>query len=140
MRLVATLTSILFALPFLNGCQTSCGHRGNAVLWSDGIVSERNGARIYETTAVRDTWLHFPSYRRFRLPHGFGTKDVSIETYISLAEDAPAADSDEPTKFAVASSGDVLVSIEDDNHVVVENETCENDFYLFVRITDQSSH
>jgi len=107
-------------------------------LWADGIVSETQGGRVYETTPLNGTWLHFPSYRQFELPHGFGTKDVSIEAYVSLTVAQPAASGVEAQKFVLASSGEVYRTIADENTVIVENGTCENEYYLFVRITDES--
>jgi hypothetical protein len=129
---LATLSFV--SLP---GCDTSCGKRGEPLLWADGhTFASPNGLRTYETTPIDASWLHFPSYRRFRLPHGLGTKDVSIEPYVSLAVDRPAADGD-ATRIAVSTAAEVLATIEDENTVIVENTTCENAYYLFVRINEQ---
>lgn len=139
MRNAATLLLVTMSLSTQIGCETSCGERKAPLLWSEGIVTETNGLRSYETTPIDGTWLHFPSYRRFKLPHGFGTKGLSIDAYVSLADDAPASEDDGPSKFAIASSGEVLATLLDDNNVIVENATCENGYYLYVQITEKGA-
>lgn len=138
MNRVVLLTLTMTVATLSTGCDTSCGEKKDPLLWADGVTRQVNGVRIYETTPIDGTWLHFPSYRKFELPHGFGTKDIAIDPYVALADPRPAADSD-AGKFELSSSGDVLVTISDENKVIVENTTCENDYYLFVRITDKSS-
>ncbi len=135
--LISLLAAVSFAL--LVGCDTSCGKRGEPLLWADGITTT-NGLRKYETTPIDSTWLHFPSYRRFRLPHGLGTRDTDIVAYLSLAVDKPVpADGGEAQKIALSTSAEVLVAIEDENTVIVENSTCENDYYVFVRVTETAA-
>lgn len=119
------------------GCSTSCGKHEEPLLWADGITSGSDGQRTYRTTPMEGTWLHFPSYRRFRLPHHLGTRDPSIEAYVSLAVDRPVQPDAGGTNFAVSTAAEVLVTIEDENTVVVENTTCENSYYLFVRISEK---
>jgi hypothetical protein len=132
--------SATLSLATLFGCDTSCGKHVEPLLWADGVSSTApSGLRTYATTPIDGTWLHFPSYRRFRLPHGFGNRDVSIQPYISLAVDRPAAVDGGSTNFAIASSGEVLATIEDENNVIVENSTCENTYYLFVSIKENST-
>jgi hypothetical protein len=121
------------------GCGTSCGKREDPLLWSDGTITERSGVRVYETTPTTATWLHFPSYRRFKLPHGFGTMAPSVDTWVSLAVDRPVSNDGDPQKFATNTAAEVLVTIPDENTLVVENATCENDYYLYVRITDKAA-
>lgn len=120
------------------GCDTSCGRKEAPQPWADGVKREVNGTRVYESTPIDGVWLHFPSYRKFEFVHGFGTKDLSVEAYVSLAEDEPAKAGD-ATKFAIASSAEVLATFVDENTVVVENTTCENDYFLFVRISERGS-
>jgi hypothetical protein len=140
--LLATMTAFSQA-----GCSTSCGKHMDPLLWADGTVRESNGERIYETTPIDAPWLHFPSYRRFKLPHGFGTMNVGIETYLSLDVEQPVASSSSDagtddvssTKFAATISAEVLTTIADPNTVIIENTTCENAYYVFARITDKSS-
>jgi hypothetical protein len=132
------LSAILICASQL-GCQTSCGKHEEPLLWADGITSGPNGQRTYRTTPIDGTWLHFPSYRRFRLPHHLGTRDPSIKAYISLAADRPVLPDAGGTDFALSTAAEVLVTIEDENTVVVENTTCENSYYLFVSISENPS-
>jgi hypothetical protein len=131
--LLATMSPVL-----LLGCDTSCGKRGEPLLWADGITTTSNGLRSYETTPIDSTWLHFPSYRQFRLPHGLGTRDLAIVAYLSLAVDKPVPADGSAQRFALSTSAEVLATIEDENTVIVENSTCENDYYLFVNITEKA--
>lgn len=130
--------SLTLPTALLSGCGTSCGDKRAALLWADGITRQVGETRIYETTPIDGTWLHFPSYRKFELPHGFGTKDVAVDLYVSLADPEPAKHA-EATNFETSSSGEVLVSIPDADTLIVENTTCENDYYLFVRIADRGN-
>lgn len=137
MKRHALLLTVVLALSSF-GCGTSCGEKQEPLLWADGVTRQSGGTRIYETTPINGTWLHFPSYRKFSLPHAFGTKDVAIDLYVSLADPEPAKNAI-GTKFETSSSGEALVTIPDENTVVVENTTCENDYYLFARITDRGT-
>lgn len=137
MRRLGFLLMVVLALPGF-GCGTSCGDKKEPLLWADGVTRQVGTTRIYETTPINGTWLHFPSYRKFLLPHGFGTKDVGIDVYVSLGDPAPADDA-VGTTFETSSSGEALASIPDEDTVVVENTTCENDYYLFAVITDRGS-
>jgi hypothetical protein len=136
-RLGSLLLTVLLALPCF-GCGTSCGDKKEPLLWAEGITRQAGGTRIYETTPIDGTWLHFPSYRKFSLPHAFGTKDVAIDIYVSLADPEPVKNA-VGAKFETSSSGEALVTIPDESTVIVENTTCENDYYLFVRITDRAT-
>lgn len=124
----------------LYGCQTSCGDHRDPLLWADGIHSvTKSGNPMYQTTAVDDAWLHFPSYRAFRLPHHLGTTNVGIEAYVSFDEKPVGkGTSDPPNDFAVVSGNLLTVTNLTDQEAVVENSTCENDYYMLVRIVDLS--
>jgi hypothetical protein len=121
------------------GCGTSCASREDPLLWSDGSTTEQGGVRYYETTPITATWLHFPSHRQFKLPHGLGTTDIAVDAYVSLAVDKPVSNDGDRQKFATGTSAEVLVTIADANTLVVENTTCENDYYLFVRVKDKGT-
>ncbi|HMA92167.1 MAG TPA: hypothetical protein VKP30_05745 [Polyangiaceae bacterium] len=136
MKRLVLLPLLLTLALMQSGCGTSCGRKEEPQPWADGITREVSGTRVYESTPVDGLWLHFPSYRKFKFVHGFGTKDLSVEAYVSLAEDEPAKTGD-ATKVAIASSAEVLATFVDENTVVVENTTCENDYYLFVRISER---
>lgn len=125
----------------LFGCQSSCGESSDPVLWADGITTGTEGSRVYQTTAISDTWLHFPSARAFRFPHNFNTTNITIAAYVSLNEDEPvsADDSEPPASFAIASGNVVVLSDVTKNELVVENGTCENNYYLYLRITEAAA-
>src|SRR5512147_393338 len=135
----STLLVATVALLSQSGCQTSCGKHADPLLWADGTTRNSNGLRVYETTPLDGVWLSFPSYRDFRLPHGFGTKDVAIEAYLSLGEARPVQTVGDSSKFAIATAAEVLATIPDENSVILENSTCENQYYLFARITERPS-
>jgi hypothetical protein len=122
----------------LYGCQTSCADDSEPVAWADGITSvDKNGHRVYQTTAVDDAWLHFPSHRAFRLHHGFGTKNIGVDAWVSFEEKPVGRGTSEPpADFAIVSGNVLTVTDVTDNEIVVENSTCENDYYMLVRITD----
>jgi hypothetical protein len=123
----------------LYGCQTSCGDKDSTpVLWADGIVTGTEGNRVYQTTERRGTWLHFPSYRAFRFPHNFGTDNYEVTAYVSLDDDSPAvSDADGTTEQLAIASGNIVVLNEwTENELVVENGTCENEYYLYLRIEE----
>jgi hypothetical protein len=118
----------------LYGCQTSCGEHRDPLLWADGIKPSK---KVYLTTAIDGNWLHFPSYRSYRLPHNFGTKNISVDTYVAFEENPVKSGTTEPsTELATASGSVLLVTEVNTNDIVVENGTCENDYYMLVRITD----
>lgn len=134
LRLLAALALSGFGLY---GCQTSCGEQRDPVLWADGITQESGGRCVYQTTAVDGRWLHFPSNRAFRLPHHFGTTNIDIHPYISF-EEKPVSrgTSDPPAELAIVSGNTFTVTEWTEDEIVVENGSCENDYYVFVQITN----
>ncbi len=120
----------------LTGCQTSCGPSDQAsVRWTEGKVVTRGAERLYRSTPLDGTWLHFPSHRSFRLEHGLRTKDIVIQSYLSYSSNPVPKGSVSPAGFAQAGGEVVVISEVTADAVVLENDTCENDFYLFVNIS-----
>jgi len=127
----------LFAVLLLpSGCDTSCDAGESAPIpWAEGRTTvTESGSRIYESTPLDGTWLHFPSGRRFSFAHGLGTEYLDVESYLSFRP-RPFAEPNEDPGSMVAASGNLVVISESSAEVVtVRNDTCENDYYLFVRI------
>jgi len=120
----------------LQGCQTSCGKSEDPVLWADGVTTTNSGVETYLTTPIDGKWLHFPSYRSFRLPHHFGTTDIALEAWVSFDEHPVTSNaSDPPTEFAIAGGNVVVVTELTKDELIVKNSTCENGYYLLARIT-----
>jgi hypothetical protein len=135
MQKLALSLALAILCPTIAGCETSCGERRDPVLWADGIVFEQDGKETYLTTPVDGKWLHFPSYRQFRLRHGFDTKNIDISAWVSMDERPVSKGETEPPKeFAVASGNVIVVTELTENDVVVENGTCENDYYILVKL------
>jgi hypothetical protein len=136
MHKLACSTALALLCPILAGCETSCGEESEPVLWADGIVLEEDGQKTYLSTSVDGKWLHFPSYRRFRLRHGFGTANVLPMAWVSMDERPVAkGETDVPKEFAIASGNVIVFTERTENDVVVENGTCENDYYVLVKLT-----
>jgi hypothetical protein len=116
------------------GCETSCGDGdSDPVLWVDGSSTTADGTLTYESTPMNGTWLHFPSGRRFRLVHDLGTANLSIQAYLSFRPQPLGSDPSERGSFVMVSGNVALVSNVTEESLMVENNSCENDYYLFVR-------
>lgn len=122
----------------ITGCQTSCGDHESAVLWAEGTSKTTPTSVTYQTTAVDGQWLHFPSYRSFRLPHHFGTKDFSIEVYVATTEHpVPKGETQIPDEFILSNGSIATITDFTEDDLVITNGSCENSYYLFVRLTKQ---
>ncbi len=130
----AQLLLLLLLLPF--GCDTSCdAGESDPIPWAEGRISVTEaGTLIYESTPLDGTWLHFPSGRRFSFPHQLGTEHLQVETYLSFRPRPFAEPDDDPGSMVAASGNLVVISESSAETVTVRNDTCENDYYLWVRI------
>ena len=114
------------------GCETSCAEKGQEpILYSDGLVEYSGGSAVYATTAFDETWLHFPSERRFRLRHDLGATEYTPVAYVALSPD-PDSEGDSGD-FSQAAGNEVVFEDLTENELVVRNATCA-EFYLLVRI------
>lgn len=137
MKKTRSLLLVLALVSFgLYGCQTSCGEHESPVLWADGITATSASSVTYQTTAVDGQWLHFPSYRSFRLPHHFGTKDFKIEAFIATTDHPVAQGATKiPDEFVLGNGSIATITELTKDELVITNGSCENGYYLFVRLT-----
>jgi len=135
--LLPSVVCLVAALSSLS-CQATCGRSDEApVLWADGVVEQQGTQQVYVTTPIDHPWLEFPSHRRFLLRHDMGTRDLAVEAYLSYEEQpVPTGDLD-PHAFAQAAGNTVLIESVDGNSTTVENDTCEDGYYLWLRLTSK---
>ncbi len=134
------LLSAVLVLGSELGCQTSCADSDQRqVVWRDGVVTEEGNLRVYQSTAMGDRWLHFPSHRRFRLIHNLSAVPTDYQALLSY-DPLPASDESSRSPSYTEAAGDaVLFSDPTQEGLTVENDTCENDVYLWVRLAAQAN-
>lgn len=135
LRSIACVGGTFLIFWLASACQNSCGS-GNQqpILYVDGkIHTSADGlSRIYESTPFDGEWLHFPSYRRFKLQHNLGTVDYSPQMYIAFGSNPIPANGD-AGDVALASGDVALIENLGSCSMQVLNNTCSEQ-YLYVRI------
>jgi hypothetical protein len=83
---------------------------------------------FYQTSDWTGPLLYFPADRRFDIVHGLGSKDLSIDVYLSFREEG----NPDSGISAAPSAGDQAVIEQVTEEIVrVHNDTCA-EFYLRV--------
>lgn len=141
---LARALGALFALGLaaeLLASQSSCSACDTSgqdpIDYSQGTTS----GKVYETSPATGEWLHFPPGRRFRLHHGLGTDQLSVDASVAFSEhplhrpeggdDAGAWD---VGNTSPAAGNEVIVERQDADAVQVRNDTCAT-YYLRVVVT-----
>jgi hypothetical protein len=122
-------------------------HSGDPLVYRGGNTSE-NG-EYYETNALDEPFLHFPTGRSYELVHGLGSRPAAFHAYLAFAEcplsksvrnpggtpSCEAIDAESGgSGFAEGSGNEAIFQVRDDDVLVVRNDTCA-EFYLRVVAT-----
>lgn len=137
------------ALTALPSClEEQCDREGGErLVYRGGNTSE--GGEFYESNALDEPFLYFPSGRRYELVHGLRTRPADFRAYLAFREcplsesvrNPGGAPSCTPidarsggSGFAEGSGNEAIFEVRDDETLIVRNDTCA-EFYLRVVAT-----
>ncbi len=134
-RMLAAVCGSFSLFWLTTACQTSCGDANQQPInYADGKTHTEDGLRIYETTPRDGEWLHFPSYRRFKLEHNLKTTAYTPFILIAFSSHPVASISDASDDVAIASGDVAVIEKIGDNSMIIRNDTCSEQ-YLYVKLT-----